>query len=467
MINFVEVTKVFNPDKVALDRVTFDIEAGEFVFVTGHSGCGKTTLLRLFLRELQPTEGKIYFDEQELSTLSRRKVAQLRRKIGVVFQDYKLLNDLTVWENIALPLIIAHQSKTEIDNRIEELLKMLKLEGREQYFPAQLSGGEAQRVSLARALSMAPKVIFADEPTGNLDEDNSETIYNLLKAINKYGTTVVFATHNLSFIKRMPQARHLKFDEGRLVSDSKTEKTIKATLTGEKPAEGKEMLEHLAPETKVTRMTKITVEENIEDLDESDSRKEEARIESEREQAQENEEREKTSTAEKGEGFLEEDEKKMEEIAAEEDEENMGEKSEEENVKVKTKSHWGFFANKKREQQEETTIQTNQNKEDLTARKEIIDESENEADDKKAVVAAKEERKSEDEKKSFFSRLTKKSQSSEKEVKKATESAPKKISLTDEKDEEELLKKIREEQRGFKRRSKIKLDKIEMKTEEE
>lgn len=238
MIDFVNVTKIFQPDKTALDQVNFSIDQGEFVFMTGHSGSGKTTLLRLFLRELRPTEGKVYFNEQDLSELSNRKVAQHRQKVGVVFQDYKLLDDLTVWENIALPLIIARQSHTEIENRITELLKMLKLSGRENDFPVQLSGGEAQRVSLARALSVAPKVIFADEPTGNLDEENGETICTLLKAINKYGTTVVFATHNLGFIGKNPSARRLEFDNGKLVNDSSPKKPATTTFA---PAEEKQV----------------------------------------------------------------------------------------------------------------------------------------------------------------------------------------------------------------------------------
>lgn len=220
MICFDNVTKVFGDEKVALDKINFTVNSGEFVFVTGHSGSGKTTLLRLLLREYRPTSGSIIFDDQDLGRLSRRKVARHRQKVGVVFQDCKMLDDLTIWENIALPLIIARQSRQEIDTRITELLKMLNLEGRANDFPSQLSGGEAQRACLARALSVAPKVIFADEPTGNLDDDNGETIVKLLRAINKYGTTVIFATHNLRFIDENPSARHLKIDHGRLIYDS-------------------------------------------------------------------------------------------------------------------------------------------------------------------------------------------------------------------------------------------------------
>lgn len=229
MINFVNVSKVFGVDKIALDQVSFTIDQGEFVFVTGHSGSGKTTALRLLLREYKPDQGEIIFNDQVLNHLSRRQVAQHRRHIGVVFQDYKLLDDLTVWENIALPLTICRQSKGEIETRITELLKMLRLTGRENDFPSQLSGGEAQRVSLARALSVAPKIIFADEPTGNLDEENGETIVGLLKAINKYGTTVIFATHNSSHLQKNPQARHITLDCGKLVYDSSPRTTAEGS----------------------------------------------------------------------------------------------------------------------------------------------------------------------------------------------------------------------------------------------
>ncbi|MDO5561262.1 MAG: ATP-binding cassette domain-containing protein [bacterium] len=233
MINFVNVSKVFGVDKIALDQINFAIDQGEFVFVTGHSGSGKTTALRLLLREYKPDQGEIIFNDQVLNNLSRRQVAQHRRHIGVVFQDYKLLDDLTVWENIALPLTICRQSKGEIETRISELLKMLHLTGRENDFPSQLSGGEAQRVSLARALSVAPKIIFADEPTGNLDEENGETIVGLLKAINKYGTTVIFATHNLSHLQKNPQAHQIILDCGKLVYDSAPKTVAVSTFVPE------------------------------------------------------------------------------------------------------------------------------------------------------------------------------------------------------------------------------------------
>jgi len=221
MIKFDQVSKEFcRGDKTALEDVSFEIEDGEFVFVTGHSGCGKTTLLRLLLREFQPTDGAVYFDDRNLRRLSRGKVAKHRRKVGVMFQDYKLIDELNVEENIALPLLIAHEKKREIKRRIGELLALLNLEGYDKVFPSQLSGGEAQRVGLARALVTAPEVIFADEPTGNLDAENAEQLLRLLESVNKCGTTIIMTTHDLSLIDKIPGARHLEFRQGKLVCDS-------------------------------------------------------------------------------------------------------------------------------------------------------------------------------------------------------------------------------------------------------
>ena len=221
MIKFDQVSKSFcRDDKCALIDINFEVDDGEFVFITGHSGCGKTTLLRLLLRELQPTSGKVYFADQDLRRMSARKVAKHRRQVGVVFQDYQLIDDLTVWENIALPLLIAHEKKAEINKRIDELLDLFDLADTKRFFPSQLSGGEAQRIGLARALVTAPKVIFADEPTGNLDDANAYDIVKLLDNINSYGTTVIVATHNLGLVQQVGRARLLEFERGHLISDT-------------------------------------------------------------------------------------------------------------------------------------------------------------------------------------------------------------------------------------------------------
>jgi cell division transport system ATP-binding protein len=235
MIRFEGVTKDFGNDYSALDDISFEINKGDFVFITGHSGCGKTTLLRLLLRELHPTSGTIYFEDCDLGTLSSRKVAKHRRQVGVVFQDYQLLDDLTVFENIALPLIIAKHKQAEINERISELLKLLGLTDMEEAFPAQLSGGEAQRVGLARALATAPKIIFADEPTGNLDHRNAVAIINLLQSVNRYGTTVILATHNLDLLPLVPHAKCLQLKQGKIVTKPTSKKTPSKTPQPDKP----------------------------------------------------------------------------------------------------------------------------------------------------------------------------------------------------------------------------------------
>ena len=262
MIKFDQVSKDFcHGQKVALEDVSFEIDDGEFVFVTGHSGSGKTTLLRLLMRELQPTHGTVYFDNKNLRRLSRGRVAKHRRKVGVVFQDYRLIEELSVAENIALPLVIAKARRREIDKRVTELLELLGLEGYENVFPSQLSGGEAQRVGLARALITAPEVIFADEPTGNLDAENALELLKLLASVNEYGTTVIMTTHDLSLLSQIANARHMDFRRGRLVQD--TGSAIKNMLVGSNPANTKQPTEKV--EKTAPTPEEITVEALSED----------------------------------------------------------------------------------------------------------------------------------------------------------------------------------------------------------
>lgn len=219
MINFNSVTKAFGDDLIALQNITFTIEPGELLVITGPSGSGKTTLMRLLTKEYEPTEGEILFNGQPLSDIRRSKVHQLRRQIGVVFQDYKLLPELNVWENIALPLYIIGQKQTEIEERVSDLLRLISLDDKPFLFPSQLSGGEAQRVSIARALATGPSVIFADEPTGNLDAQTSTSIARLLQKINKLGTTVLIATHDLGVLDLLGKERHIRLERGELVKD--------------------------------------------------------------------------------------------------------------------------------------------------------------------------------------------------------------------------------------------------------
>lgn len=219
-IIFDAVTKQFGPDSMALAAVSFVIDAGELVLITGPSGSGKTTLMRLLIREYTPESGEVYWGDQALSELRSGQVPYHRRQIGVVFQDYKLLPELNIWENIALPLSIIGKDQEETESRVTDLLKLVGLVDKAYAFPSQLSGGEAQRVSIARALATGPSVIFADEPTGNLDPVASLEIVRLLRQINKLGTTVILATHDSVVLEFLKDERRIALAKGNLEKDS-------------------------------------------------------------------------------------------------------------------------------------------------------------------------------------------------------------------------------------------------------
>lgn len=253
MIIFNSVTKHFGPDtQPALQDVSFEVDPGELVLVTGHSGSGKTTLMKLMTKEYLPSEGEIFFEDVPLSSIKSSQTYQIRRKIGVVFQDYRLLNELTVWENISLALSIIHTHEQEIEQRVTDLLDLTGLMDKAFLFPQQLSGGEAQRVSIARALSTAPKVIFADEPTGNLDEDTSRSIVQLLKKINELGTTVFITTHDVTVKSMLEGERNMKLEKGRLVEDSGGHKKKQKTETKKKTATKEPEVKAEAGELEVT-----------------------------------------------------------------------------------------------------------------------------------------------------------------------------------------------------------------------
>ncbi len=219
-IIFDAVTKYFGPVSTALADVSFVIDPGELVLITGPSGSGKTTLMRLLIREYTPESGEVYWGDQALTELRAGQVPYHRRQIGVVFQDYKLLPELNIWENIALPLSIIGKDQDETESRVTDLLKLVSLEDKAYAFPSQLSGGEAQRVSIARALATGPSVIFADEPTGNLDPVASLEIVRLLRQINKLGTTVILATHDSVVLEFLKGERRLALAKGILEKDS-------------------------------------------------------------------------------------------------------------------------------------------------------------------------------------------------------------------------------------------------------
>lgn len=195
MLKFRNVTKKFGKI-IAVQDVSFDVEEGEFVFVTGPSGAGKTTLLRMILREFKPDKGEIVIDGTDITELKSKEVPKLRQNIGTVFQDFKVLPEKTLRENVEIALAVIGLDKKEWDQRVDRVLDLVELTDREHLFPSQLSGGELQRVSLARALVVNPKIILADEPTGNLDWETAEKIMELLEKINSEGKTIIMATHH-------------------------------------------------------------------------------------------------------------------------------------------------------------------------------------------------------------------------------------------------------------------------------
>lgn len=219
MIVFEKVTKKFG-QITALEVVSFSIDKGEFVFLTGPSGAGKTTVVKLILGEYLPTSGEIEVNGKSVPKIPRRKLYLWRRKVGVVFQDYKLFNDKTVEENVALPLEIQKISSKEIRSKVDKTLSLVGLTERANLFPAQLAGGELQRTSLARAIVTAPEVLLADEPTGNLDPVTSLEMVKLFKEINERGTTVLMATHNREVVDSS-KTRVIELDKGKVVRDEK------------------------------------------------------------------------------------------------------------------------------------------------------------------------------------------------------------------------------------------------------
>ena len=225
MVIFENISKIYYPNTIALDNVSFEIKEKEFISIVGKSGAGKTTLLKLLLVEEKPTEGKIFFNNQDLSLIKAKDLPFLRRKIGAVFQDYKLLPSKTAYENVAYAMEVIGASDFEISRDVPEVLKIVGLTDRVNNFPAELSGGERQRVAIARALIHRPEIILADEPTGNLDPYNTLEIIRLLLKINELGTTVVLATHNRDIINRL-EKRVITLENGRVVRDEEAGRFI-------------------------------------------------------------------------------------------------------------------------------------------------------------------------------------------------------------------------------------------------
>ncbi len=218
MILLEDVNKTYSQGAPALNGISLKIEKGEFVFIVGNSGSGKSTLIKLLLKELEPTKGRICVNNRDLGKMKRREVPRFRREIGIVFQDFRLLKDRNVYDNIAFAQKVIEKPNRSIKKRVPQVLTQVGLSEKYKSFPKELSGGEQQRVALARALVNGPSILLADEPTGNLDPKNSWEIMKLLEEVNKRGTTVVVVTHNREIVDAM-QKRVITMNKGVIVSD--------------------------------------------------------------------------------------------------------------------------------------------------------------------------------------------------------------------------------------------------------
>ncbi|WP_273843350.1 cell division ATP-binding protein FtsE [Rubrobacter calidifluminis] len=227
MIRFDSVTKFYGRDTLALDDVSFEIGEGEFVFLVGASGSGKSTVVRLLLKEVEPTRGEIYVRGVKLSGIPRRSIPRHRRSIGCVFQDFKLLPNKTAAENVAYAMEVTGHRRRAIRTKVPQMLDLVGLTTKKDRYPAELSGGEQQRVSIARALVSSPPVLVADEPTGNLDPETSRGLMRLLERINRIGTTVLVATHDREMVDAM-RRRVIALEDGRVVRDQ-----LKGAYAGE------------------------------------------------------------------------------------------------------------------------------------------------------------------------------------------------------------------------------------------
>ena len=219
MVNFEHVSMEYKKGgRLALEDVNFQAKPGEFVFLLGHSGAGKSTLLKLILREILPTEGKVYVNGNDIAALKKHKIPYIRRQMGIIFQDFRLIPSMTVYENVAFAMHVTNIAKKEIDDRVPYMLELVHLEDKANSYPDYLSGGEQQRVAVARALAHAPKLVIADEPTGNIDPELSLEMMELLERVSKMGITVLVVTHEHELVHRFNQ-RVITLNHGRIISD--------------------------------------------------------------------------------------------------------------------------------------------------------------------------------------------------------------------------------------------------------
>lgn len=219
MIKYINVKKIYPGNIIALDGVSFEIDEGEFLFIVGASGAGKSTLIRLLVRQEVPTTGNIFFEDVEVPTIPNKLLSIYRQQLGIVFQDLKLIESKTVRENIMFALEITGKDRKEVEDTTQYLLDVVNLKNRSHLFPIELSGGEKQKVAIARALANDPKIFIADEPTGNLDNNTSMEILSILKTINDWGTTVMVITHDNTLVENM-KARVITMSNGKIIKDT-------------------------------------------------------------------------------------------------------------------------------------------------------------------------------------------------------------------------------------------------------
>ena len=220
MIYYDRVSKIYSDNSVALEDVSFSVEPGEFISIVGHSGAGKTTLVKMLLAEERPTTGSVFFESINVHEVPMRRINKLRRKIGTVFQDFRLLHNKTAYENVAFAMEAAGRSEEEIRSDVPHVLELVDLQSKINNFPGELSGGEQQRVAIARAIVNQPDVIVADEPTGNLDPVNTFEVVQILKKINDLGTTIILTTHNKGVIDALKK-RVITLDRGKVIRDDR------------------------------------------------------------------------------------------------------------------------------------------------------------------------------------------------------------------------------------------------------
>jgi cell division transport system ATP-binding protein len=225
MIKFNNVTKIYPPESIVLQDINFEIRKGEFVSIVGRSGSGKTTLTRLILGLESPTEGEVFFGDTNMEDIDSKKIQELRRKIGVIYQDYKLLPTKTVYENVSYIMAVEGKDDDEIDCEVPKVLDIIGLTCKYDNFPSELSGGEQQRLAIARALVNHPEIIIADEPTGNLDPYNTYEVISLLKKINQAGITIILATHDREVINKLGK-RVITLENGKIIRDEESGRFI-------------------------------------------------------------------------------------------------------------------------------------------------------------------------------------------------------------------------------------------------